>query len=79
MAICGLYEGVKGKEIDTTKQAEYKKVQSCLSLVRSENSFEHYTRMTQKQLKAFIYQVYSLYLYFCGCKPVHPFLSIYAP
>jgi len=31
--------------------------------VRSENSFEHYTRMTQKRRKAFVYQVYSLYLY----------------
>lgn len=63
MAIWGLYEGVRGKGSGTTKQAEYKKVQSGFSLVRSENSFEHYTRMTQKRLKPFVYQVYSLYLY----------------
>lgn len=79
MAIWGLYKGVRGKKTGGKHRENIKKVQSCLSLVRSENSFEHYTRMTQKQLKAFVYQVYSLYLYFYGCKPVHLFLSIYAP
>lgn len=63
MTIWGLYKGVRGKKTGGKHRAKYKKVQSCLSLVRSENSFEHYTRMTQKRLKAFVYQVYSLYLY----------------
>lgn len=63
MTIWGLYKGVRGKKTGGKHRAKYKKVQSCLSLVRSENSFEHYTCMTQKRLKAFVYQVYSLYLY----------------
>lgn len=79
MTIWGLYKGVRGKKTGGKHRAKYKKVQSCLSLVRSENSFEHYTRMTQKRLKAFVYQVYSLYLYFYECKPVRPSPSIYGP
>lgn len=59
MAIWGLYEGVKGKEKQHRQTGIIYKVQSCFPLVISENSFEHYTRMTQKGLKAFVYQGYS--------------------